>query len=122
MSQQKQTGFTLIEVLVALLILTIVMLSIGMSSASSIRNTTRVRQHMLATWVAENILTKMQLGEIGTNQNQDNQTVTMDGQTWYWTATVGDAAFGKFVPVTIAVAATQNSGALVQQTAYVVES
>ena len=120
---KQQRGFTLVEVLVALLILAIVMMAVGVASSNAIRNTTRIRQHMLATWVAENVLTKMQLGEIQTTDDDGSkQTVYMDGQTWYWSAKVGDAAFGKFVPVTVAVSESMNAGALVHHTAYVVQS
>ena len=118
----KSSGFTLIEVLVALAILAIVMLAIGVSTADTIRDVTRTKQHMLATWVAENILTELQLGEITPSSSDESQSVNMNGMTWYWTASTGDAAFANFVPVTVAVSLSQGGNTLVKQTAYMVDN
>ena len=120
-SQNKSKGFTLVEVLVALLILAIVMLAVGVASSNAIRDTTRIKQHMLAPWVAENVLTQMQIGEISVPTSGDiqQQSISMDGYTWYWSGKVGDPAFASFVPVTVGVSVSASANPIVHHTGYV---
>ena len=49
-------GFTLIEVLVALLILAVTMAAVSRTAASSIHHVDVLRTHVLADWVAQNRL------------------------------------------------------------------
>lgn len=49
-------GFTLIEVLVALLILTVTMAAVSRTAASSIHHVDVMRTHVMADWVAQNRL------------------------------------------------------------------
>lgn len=49
-------GFTLIEILVALAILAIALAAAARASGMSISSSDRLRQHLLASWVAQNRL------------------------------------------------------------------
>jgi len=52
----KHSGFTLIEVLVALAILAITMAAVSRTAASSIHHADVMRTHVMADWVAQNRL------------------------------------------------------------------
>ena len=100
------------------------MLAIGIACTNAIRDTARIRNHMLGTWVAENVLTKMQLGEINASSADLSAPhhIQMDGRSWYWSATTGTAAFTHFVPITVGVALSSQSDPIVRHTADVVTS
>ena len=52
----RQSGFTLLEVLVALVILAVAMTAISRTASSSIEHADALRQHIIADWVAQNRL------------------------------------------------------------------
>lgn len=55
----KQSGFTLLEVLVAMLVLTIGLLGLAGLMASSMRNNLSASQRTQATWMAYDIIDRM---------------------------------------------------------------
>lgn len=54
----SETGFTLIEVLVALAIIAFALLAALRASGQGVNNVSELRTRLLATWVAENLLTE----------------------------------------------------------------
>ncbi len=59
---QYQAGFTLVEMLIALLILSIAFSAILYSVNQSVRIATQLEEKVAATWVAEDVITRAQLG------------------------------------------------------------
>ena len=80
-----QRGFTLLEVLVALAVLSITLLAALKSSGSIVRNSTGLKERTLAHWVAMNRAAELKLQAnwitLGTTHGQ----ATMANQNWYWT-------------------------------------
>ena len=60
----NKKGFTLIEVIIALAILSIALFSIIISSSEIIRNIDYLRKKTIAIWVAGNVITEARIGEI----------------------------------------------------------
>lgn len=58
--RKKQTGFTLIEVLVALVILAVTMAAVSRTASSSINHVEALRIRVIADWVAQNRLAQHQ--------------------------------------------------------------
>lgn len=56
MSIEKQTGFTLLEVLVALAILAITMTAVSRTASSGVQHAEALRIRVVADWVAQNRL------------------------------------------------------------------
>lgn len=56
MWNKEPGGFTLIEILVALAILAIALAAAARASSMSVSSSDRLRQHLLASWVAQNRL------------------------------------------------------------------
>lgn len=83
----KQQGFTLIEVLVAVLVLSIALVAITRSLSIGIRDTQRIQDKNIAHWVAMNVLAKTQLNLILIPESgeaiQTGQE-SMLNQTWPW--------------------------------------
>lgn len=83
----KQKGFTLLELLVALAILSIVALTALRNNASMIDNAAYLRDKTLAHWVAMNKAAELRLaGQLIVNDGQQGKTV-MAEQRWAWQVT-----------------------------------
>lgn len=85
-----QYGFTLIEVLIALLILAIALIAVTKATQDSIRDTARVQDRIIAQWVGLNVISRMQIGLISPPKidSASENTVKMMNQNWRWRAAV----------------------------------
>ena len=83
-----QAGFTLVEILVSLAILSTILGALIQTAGANAANAGRLRDRAVAEWVANNQLAQMQLSqsfpEVGT-RNGDEE---MFGVRWYWKSIV----------------------------------
>ncbi len=72
--QSSQTGFTLLEVLVAMAILSMGMIAVFSGMSQSLSVTTRLRDKTLASWIATDRITELQISgeypDAGTRRDQ----------------------------------------------------
>lgn len=80
MSETK--GFTLIEVLIALVIIAIAFAAVMSSVNSASRNFIHLKNTTASTWVASNVIANAQLNRI---TNLTSGFENMLGQDWRWT-------------------------------------
>jgi general secretion pathway protein I len=85
---QRHSGFTLIEVLIALAILSIALTAIIKATAQNIRNTAYLQNKTLAAWVAEEVINETRVGllKLPLAPDQLEQETHMLHQTWQWRA------------------------------------
>lgn len=87
--RKRHQGFTLIEVLIALLIIAIALAATIRATQQSIRATTRVKNVMTAHFVGMNILSQIQTGIL--TFGQSSQSLRGDSKMlnreWHWMAT-----------------------------------
>lgn len=83
--RRRAPGFTLLEILVALAVLSIALLAALKSSGAAIANAAKLKERSLAHWVAMNRAAELELAgswlELGVTRGQES----MANQTWYWT-------------------------------------
>lgn len=87
-------GFTLIEVLIALMIIAIAMTAIIKATAEDIRTTTYLKNKTASYWVAMNVMNEMRAGamtlpEDGASLSGDEN---MLGKTWHYEARLASTA------------------------------
>ena len=80
----KQGGFTLLEVMVALLIFALTGSAIMKSAAENSRGVGLIEQMTFATWVANNRLTQINFETSWPPKNDEKGSMEMDGRTFYW--------------------------------------
>ena len=86
MSTRHKKAFTLLEVMVALAIISIALIVLLKNSTTSLKQSTYLQQKTLAHWVAQNQLQRLYLAEtwLAVNQKKSGQEV-LAGINWNWT-------------------------------------
>lgn len=84
----SQKGFTLIEVLVALVVLAIALFAVVMATTRNSQNAAYLQERTLAQIVGLNIYSELELGLIKIPPDHETQQGTREmlGKTWYWMA------------------------------------
>ncbi len=99
----RDKGFTLIEVLVALVILAIALAAAARASSMSISNSETLKQHLLADWVVQNRLAehvaRHDWPEPGTKSGETEQ----GGLPMRWEERVSDTPNARFRRIELAV-------------------
>ena len=83
-----QRGFTLIEVLAALVIVALGMIAAIQAVTQSARNGTYLRDKTLAHWIGMNVLTERRLQGSAPDVAESTGRVEFAGQQWQWSMTV----------------------------------
>lgn len=112
-SFKKADGFTLVEVMVALLIVAVAISSLLFQMMSTVDNTAYLRDKTIAHWVALNQLELIYLENRHTKQllrRERSGEETMGTRQWYWTAkplAMGNDTEG-FQQIQVAVRSNEN--------------
>lgn len=88
---RQSKGFTLIEVLAALIIVSLGMLAVIRAVSQTVSNTDYLRQKSIAHWVAMNKLEEVRLAASPPSNDETAGDVDMAGTTWHWRMTVAAA-------------------------------
>jgi general secretion pathway protein I len=84
MNFQKINGFTLIEVMFALLIVALTMGAIVETGGYSAKRTSQLTEKTIASWVAQNQVTLYRAKKTWTSASNKSGTVEMAGNEWQW--------------------------------------
>jgi len=105
MSQNKHSrGFTLMEVLVALLIVSLGMLAVIEAVSQAASNSSYLRDKTIAHWVAMNRITELRLQKQAPATGENRGDVEMAGQKWHWRSKVEKTAVPSISRIDIDVA------------------
>jgi general secretion pathway protein I len=85
-----QNGFTLLEVLVALVVLAIALASLIKGVGGNASNEAYLRDKTLAQWVAMNVVAEQQLAEKWPDKGKKRGSETMGGHEWFWRYEIAD--------------------------------
>ena len=85
----KMAGFTLIEVLLALAILSIGLSSLLKSNTDNIRFTSRIKVKSVSHQIAMSAIASIQTNSISIPSNREaTHSTRISGNTWYWRASI----------------------------------
>ena len=109
-----QAGFTLIEVLVALVVVALGMGALLATLTSAANQTAQLRQRTVAQWVGLNQLTTVRLGTTAPALGSSEGSVEMAGQRWSWQQVIADPGISglRRVDVTVRVGEGKDSVAI----------
>lgn len=97
---KRQAGFTLIEVLIALVIAAISLAALSRTMGMTTHNQAQLEEKVVATWVAQNALLQQQ---ISGQQNQQKIELEMLGRSWQVTQQVEATQLPEFKKLSIEV-------------------
>ena len=83
-------GFTLIEVMVALVVATLALVAVMASISQMVDAGTAMRDRTYAAWIAQNRITEMRLENREPEVSETNGEVEFAGLEWGWTAIVSE--------------------------------
>jgi general secretion pathway protein I len=86
--RSRALGFTLIEVLAALVIVALGMLGVIQAVTQTARNGAYLREKTLAHWIAMNVITERRLLPSPPDVTETSEDVDFAGQRWRWTMKV----------------------------------
>lgn len=89
-SGNRSSGFTLLEVLVAVLLLSLALVALVRLAGLDARASAQLRDGTLAQWVAANVLAETRLRDSMPAVGRSNGEATMGGQRWRWVLEVND--------------------------------
>lgn len=105
---QKNSGFTLVEVLLALAVIAIALTALLKATAQNIENTHRIKEKSITHWIAMQGVTMIQLNLVQINQSQEStQVTTIFGQKWYWRAKTINTPLKTIQKISISVSTKQ---------------
>lgn len=84
----RAAGFTLIEVLAALIIVSLGMLGVIEAVSQTARNSSYLREKTIAHWIAMNRLTEVRLEQSAPKVDKSSDEVEMADRRWRWTMVV----------------------------------
>ena len=87
-NKHRQAGFTLVEILVSLAIMSVVLGALIQAAGASANNAGRLRDRTIAQWVGSNRLAEMQISGTFPDTGSKNGNTEMLGNTWYWKTVV----------------------------------
>lgn len=83
-SRRPQHGFTLLEVLIAMAVISVALTAIIKTSSNTTANTAYLKQKTLAHWVAMNRMEELRAENGWPSRGTEKDTVEMMGQEWEW--------------------------------------
>jgi len=84
----QQAGFSLMEVMIALLVLAIALGALIEAGGNAARNASRMQERTIAHWVAENVAAELRLEAALAPTGKREGKETQLGRTWRWRATL----------------------------------
>ena len=94
-----QTGFTLIEVMVALSIVALSLTAIAASMNQMIDAANTMRERTYASWIAQNKIVEMRLANVEPEVSSSSGEVDYANSTWEWSTVVSETGIENFFRV-----------------------
>lgn len=104
-----QSGFTLIEVLLALAVIAIALTALLQATAQNIQNTQRIKEKTMSHWIGMQGITMIQMNLIQVTPGQEStQLTTFINQNWYWKAKINPTPIKNMQEISISVSRKQS--------------
>lgn len=108
--RQFSTGFTLIEVMVALSIFALAAVASLQAASGHLSSITTLQDKMYAQYVASNRMAEIRLEQRWPVRDNHSGNMTMGGQQWRWQQQVTETVTPNVVAITVQVSRAEQEG------------
>jgi len=120
-ARRPGTGFTLIEVMVALVIVSLALAGIAASMGQMIDTANTMRDRTFASWIAQNQIAEMRLAGVVPEVGESSDEVEYANTTWVWTADVSETGVENLLKVEVSVSYAGSDDRIRQVTGFIGE-
>ncbi len=103
MKRAQNSGFTLIEVMVALAIVALSLAAVTASMSQMIDAAQTMKDRTYASWIAQNRITELRLADATPNVGASNGEVEYANTDWSWRAVVSETGVDDLYRIDVAV-------------------
>ena len=86
----RSSGFTLIEVMVAMVIAVLALVGVLAAVAQMVDAGIAMRERTYAAWIGQNKITELRLANVIPEVSESNGEIQYAGVEWAWTATISE--------------------------------
>ena len=107
---KRQGGFTLIEVMVAMVIAVLALAGVLAAVSQMVDAGIAMRERTYASWIGQNKITELRLANVIPDVSESNGELEYAGIEWAWTATISETGVENLfrVDVEVSIAGTAN--------------
>ena len=120
-ARRPGTGFTLIEVMVALVIVSLALAGVAASMGQMIDTANTMRDRTFASWIAQNQIAEMRLAGVIPEVGESSDEVDYANTTWVWTANVSETGVENLLKVEVSVSYAGSDDRIRQVTGFIGE-
>ncbi len=102
-ARRSTNGFTLIEVMVALVIVSLALAGVAASMGQMIDTANTMRDRTFASWIAQNQIAELRLAGVIPEVGESSGEVDFANISWAWTADVSETGVENLLKVEVAV-------------------
>ena len=118
---RRMTGFTLIEVMVALVIVSLALAGVAASMGQMIDTANTMRDRTFASWIAQNKITEMRIAGVIPEVGESSGDVDYANMDWAWTADVSETGVENLMKVDVAVSYAGSDATVFKVTGFIGE-
>ena len=101
--KRSSHGFTLVEVMVALVIVALSLMAIAASMNQMIDAANAMRERTYASWIAQNKIVELRLANVTPKVSTTSGEVDYAGSQWDWRAVVSETGVENFYRVDVSI-------------------
>ncbi len=100
---QRSAGFTLLEVMIALVIVGLTLLAMAGKMGSMLNAANTMRDYTYASWIAHNKITELRLANVVPDVSSSSGEVRYAGVDWAWRAVVSETGVENLYRVDVSI-------------------
>ena len=118
---QRNGGFTLLEVMVALLIISTSLVYVAGSIGQAVDTAFTMRERTYASWIAQNRITELRLAGVIPEAGESSGEEDYANTTWEWTAEISETGIENLFKVDVSVSYVGTDNRLHKVTGFIGE-
>jgi general secretion pathway protein I len=102
-SRRSGSGFTLIEVMVALAIAALSLTGVAAAISQMVDSASSMRERTYASWIAQNKIAELRLANVEPEVSENSGELEYAAQSWSWRTTISETGVEHLFRVDVAV-------------------